>query len=965
MAVNESNQVDWNTARGKLVWAGMIAAMTLSSSLAVMGLYALITGTVVVFPESWGAMASGLALAGSVIVGGGITAAMVRMTPPATRQRYAAMVCVTTVACIVVVVGINLGAGVWNYDHNFETLGRYGLSDRTRAVVTEVRQPVRLSAVYTGAYAEASDDETRRLRDRTQRRLGRVLELFDEIQRANPTIETVDASSDAARALMMTRLRDRQQAHTGDYQKLLKEMLAALPAAETALTAEANRWSALPPNAYLNLWNMGPQRSAELTKAVSILQQTQREIQRELATNPLPDHVKLTEALTKRLNQFNALFSQVYAILQPYDDLPRAVLTRTVEAMASVDAAIIALDAAAATAGATGTPEAVLQSLSPKLRGVARALRDAQTHLLGLGGADLAPLIERSRAFQVQASRGSGTTVSTMSSEYKRLADSVVRLRSQVNLAITDAKPAAQKRILADVHALLAQQAKLLRSTKDPIAQGIRLMGDVDPDSQAILDDVRKKRLFGTTVGLLRPLLIRAGNLTPPLATALPPALSEPNILVLEAGERITIISFAEAWPALQGKSAEDDGETRFFNADAAIAARLLRLTQPAAFGRVLLVFYRQSGAKELGALAQRLESPIPPRALRTLQRRLTEANLVVQTWDLAGPMPPLPPNTDPGLPTTLLVLPPPATVVDPRSKEVLLSSIQKKHVQKIQRAIDQGASAIFAGTMLPNIPTGFGFALPHGYRFNDYLRHDWGLQLDTNYMLLTGHLGEKLDQFNVTPFLLQYMPLNGFADHPIGRPLRGRRLLWPRVCPVTVVDESSPPAGVHWQPLLDIPASQTQFWATKHLDRMAKQANENNGWLTPSVAQGDMRAPLLLAVAATRDATDKRPAARIVVMGMASGLTDAYLSNPVILMREKGGYKPTPPPGDNPDLIVNSVYWLIGREGNIAAGPVMARPVEALTATQQNLIWTLTVVALPVAILLIGAVVMLLRKRS
>ena len=162
---------------------------------------------------------------------------------------------------------------------------------------------------------------------------------------------------------MMTRLRDRQQAHTGDYQKLLKEMLAALPEAETALTAEAKRWSALPPNAYLNLWNMGPQRSAELTKAVSILQQTQREIQRELATNPLPDHVKLTEALTKRLNQFNALFSQVYAILQPYDDLPRAVLTRTVEAMASVDAAIIALDAAAATAGATGTPEAVLQSL--------------------------------------------------------------------------------------------------------------------------------------------------------------------------------------------------------------------------------------------------------------------------------------------------------------------------------------------------------------------------------------------------------------------------------------------------------------------------------------------------------------------------------------------------------------------------------------------------------------------------
>ena len=72
MAVTESNRVDWNTARGKLVWAGMIAAMVLSACLAVMGLYALITGTVVVFPESWGAVAAGLALAGSVIVAGAI-----------------------------------------------------------------------------------------------------------------------------------------------------------------------------------------------------------------------------------------------------------------------------------------------------------------------------------------------------------------------------------------------------------------------------------------------------------------------------------------------------------------------------------------------------------------------------------------------------------------------------------------------------------------------------------------------------------------------------------------------------------------------------------------------------------------------------------------------------------------------------------------------------------------------------
>jgi hypothetical protein len=97
--------------------------------------------------------------------------------------------------------------------------------------------------------------------------------------------------------------------------------------------------------------------------------------------------------------------------------------------------------------------------------------------------------------------------------------------------------------------------------------------------------------------------------------------------------------------------------------------------------------------------------------------------------------------------------------------------------------------------------------------------------------------------------------------------------------------------------------------------------------------------------------------------MGNGLSFIDNYLSRPVMNLQNKKGAILTsdPPPTENVDLVLNSLFWLVGHPGMIAAGPAQIPLVHAIESPSQASVisfgWAFFV-------LLAGIVVMFVRRK-
>jgi hypothetical protein len=207
-------------------------------------------------------------------------------------------------------------------------------------------------------------------------------------------------------------------------------------------------------------------------------------------------------------------------------------------------------------------------------------------------------------------------------------------------------------------------------------------------------------------------------------------------------------------------------------------------------------------------------------------------------------------------------------------------------------------------------------------------------------------------------------MPINAYTDHPIGKPLQGRRTLWTLACPVVATETA--PNSVSTSPLLRVPRAMDTTWASKHFLELVRQfRSAEQSAVTPRFDDGDMPPPFPVAMAATRSGADQVADARVVVLGVAMGLRDGHLSEPVLKMTEGGGSKLTDPPSANADVIINSCLWLTGWDQYIASGPARIEPIEMIDPTARGILWAVYVAAIPAVVLVIGALVMSIRRRQ
>ncbi|HDY66095.1 MAG TPA: hypothetical protein ENH84_07695, partial [Phycisphaerae bacterium] len=730
-----------------------------------------------------------------LLIGAGITALLVAATDGGSRDRYGTMVSVSVAAAVAVIFVVNMIAFYAPYQKDFETLGRFGLSERSRRILKDVNQPIRISAVY--AAADGQPEQDGKARTRTGNYLRRVMELLEEMHRYNDKIQVADASGDAARSRLMGRLQQRQAAKTGKQEALLKKTLTALPELLEQLDEQQKLWEQTPPDSYLSQWDLGGTFQDAMARTASNLRTTEKKIRREMAATPLPDYVRMLNDLVTQLRTSRDMLEVYSELLKRLEQLPTTVKTNAPKVLKSVDESIRAMRKVRGVLGKGQSeprnPAEKLNRLVVELGKTAGKVRSAAAELDTVAGKDKndIELISVTRAWMVEVDSILGKVRTTRSRLFDALARQLDAIRAQAALHLSDANTAAQKRFIVDLRAAVAKLFETMKTNKTAVEKGLRQLETVDAFSRDVLKQAGEQKLFQKLRKQIDPLLTEADKLKAPKHRALPPDLSGRDIIVIEAAQKAEVVRFDEVWPILvaQGPSLSRDGgePRRFFNGDAVLGSRILGLTQRKPFARVLMTYLKPTPPKGVNPMQFRPPtSEIPVSQLKTVRKRLEEANFKVQDWDLSGPIPPEE-TTDkqgqlaasqpaaPPLPIVLLILPPappmpPMGLGGPPTG----GGFGPEHIEKIRQAVDKGATGIFLATFLSPRSMGFGPPIPQGYMLNEYLKKDWGMDVKTSFMLVEGIPSDEPGKFRVKLINLYYMPLNGFSSQPVGRSLQG-----------------------------------------------------------------------------------------------------------------------------------------------------------------------------------------------
>jgi len=881
---------------------------------------------------------------------------LVRAAAAGSRLRYASMVSVSVTAAIAVAAVVNVIAQTDYYRRAVETLGRYRVSDRTRTILRDLDRPVTVTCVYTGT------DEKTRSEYRPQ-----VMELLAEMRELQPKIDLHDVANDDDKAEVLSRLRRHLGGKAEGHHKLLEQFVRAAADLETQLQDAQKQWAEELP--YLELWGEATILQDDLKKIASRLGQAGRDARRELQGGSLPRYDKLVTDAKEALREVRQVLEAHQDRLARISKVPAAVAANRQAAADAVAACEAAFGEMAAAVGKPSDadpqdPSAVLTAFVTAAEKANRLARDAAVALAEVAGKDNADLLRECAAWLIQMRLGGEVPMNVRLSLHELfsfLGQTVTQARDKAAGYQKAVKPEYQVQLVVGLRRDMAQSVAYVANAGKVVAEALQEMAAVDAASAALLEQAKGGRFFQPLLDPVAGLLDEVDKLPEIQGDSLADKISgERNFLILEVGEgagkKVEVVGFDEVWPLKADRmvfAPEPEAERqRVFNGDGAVGSKLLQMTREP-FATVLLTYVQGPPAHPMFGGGARFDKSM----FTSLREQLEKANFQVKEWDLNQEMPAAGAD-DP--PQVLLILPPPEPSMMGARPDQPPQGFGPMHENRIREAIDEGTPAIFLTSW--EYPRRFG--PPAEYPLAPYLRGTWGVETKADYRVIPAAPDpDEPGQFKIEPLRFNFLPLSTFTDMPIGRPLQGLRVLWNDLCPVTAADFV--PKDVKVTPVLTVPATSKSTWATNQLERLIRQIEEDpNSRITPDYAGGDIAVPFDVAVAATREKTDQANACRIVVLPLAASLVNEYLDRQVPVLDSNGTWSLTDPPRSNAEVIVNSVYWLIGKDGWIARGPVWVKPVEMISEAALTALWALCVIGLPALVLAVGGGVLLIRRR-
>jgi hypothetical protein len=908
-----------------------------------------------------------------------ITVGMIMLAWSASRKqsrlRFASNVVVTIALALTLLVVANVVAqsagNYWRKD--LQLLGQYGLSERSRKVFKGVNEPVRLTVLYSTAEPNMAE------------RASRVWELVSEIGDLNPRVQVARATSEADRAAAITRAaqqaRDRAPAHA----KLINEFLAESQRMRLALRKEANQWQGLAGDSYLDLWAAAAQVGDVMRSLLQEQEELASRLPKELAG--MPDYAKLADDVKSLAVTGKTSIAGIEQTIGRLAKIPGAVAAHRQAVEANLDEVSAAVrEAQQALAGAPASDSAPARRPSPATAPADPTLRlrrylqacdrvivkatDASKALDEIAGTENARLIRNSRPWSVAGEQrpmiiDNRLVMSrpNLTGEFLGLASTFKQQQAEIEGILQRETKESQAQVVASLRQAMAEIEKAVAELRQSADEAMTRLASVDAATAELFKRVRDGKLLQDLLQPYTRLAEEAEKLPALAGGTLAADMGQENVVLVETADKTEAVTFDQAWPLVaRARDAEMTGAAsqRLFAGDSALASKVLAMTQrPCA----TVVFTYMELPPQIAQMTGG-EGGFTPRMLEELQIRLRQANFRVKTWDLSKTDEPADmdePNAAP-LPKVLLILPPP-TIPPEMTRQEDSATFGPRQVEAVRRLLDSGqaAGAIFLASFQP--PAG-PYAQPAPYGWNNYLGREWGIRARTDQIVIPAKADDQTGtRLRLDSARVRMLPVNTFSDHPIGRPLQGQRVFWQLPCPVMKTDHV--PAGISVQSLLTVPEYWTHTWATNNVLKISQQIYEGGGFVSPDYDKGDTKAPFDLAMAATRKGEPNAPAAaRVVVMGLADSMRDSYVAERAPTLEEDGTVVYVDPPRANLDLIVNSAYWLCGRQDYIASGPVQIQPLRNIPRSTYWTLWALCVVALPAAVLAAGGVVLLTRRK-
>ncbi|MHC4798768.1 MAG: hypothetical protein ACYTF1_19200, partial [Planctomycetota bacterium] len=238
----------------------------------------------------------------------------------------------------------------------------------------------------------------------------------------------------------------------------------------------------------------------------------------------------------------------------------------------------------------------------------------------------------------------------------------------------------------------------------------------------------------------------------------------------------------------------------------------------------------------------------------------------------------------------------------------------------------------------------------------------DWGIEVYAEYRIIRGERDAKhTDRFAINVQQWGYMQLNGFTDHPIGKPLKARRMLMSDVCPVTKTDNQVQDITV--DTILELPLTKHNIWAENgegitRIFTELRSGKYNGAFIKNQSTAWDPPFSVILSAA------NSKTGGKIVVMGTGISLAEFYIQNRVPRFEgDRSKLVTDPPPRENLDLFLNTLYSLSDKEELIAAGPASVRLIEPIANKAQRTLW-LTSATWSLLVVVVGGLVLFVRRK-
>ena len=905
------------------------------------------------------------------------------------RLRYASMVAVSVVVALTVVMGINAlvhkdaKEGGFGYRKDIESLGRYGISDRTTKILSALDEKITLTCVYLPTKAKDGDAE-----DTPNERHDEIWEYLAGLQkkmgRMDKAIDIRDVTEPIEQIKLQVRLRQRHCDAQPDHVKLLEqdflvgsgEMVQALKAAET-------EWGEMPDGAFLTKFGLSAGVADSFRASAKRLGEIAAKIKE--ATNDrsaLPDYADLAGQLKDALDKTQANMQTIIEVIKRVQGIPKPVAESQkgiVEAMARARQAVDAM--AASVKGvkegkvAVEQAAALLDAFAKAAPPAAEEIRKASDKLRQAAGPDNSDVIRSSAYFSmtVRVPLPDGTMASAQGEIVENLeqivAPNIDKLARAATETVKHLKPETQLESLKGLAELAEHWAGQFARAQALTSKALAGLAKPDAKTAEAFKGAADGSLFKDLIGPVGTMLETAKALPDVEDAALSSAVNEDNIVIIEVGSKTKVATFDELFPRQQRLADRSPGMAsgeRAFNGDSAIASKMLKMgAQP--FGTVILTYF-DAPPQMLGRQPMPgPPMPLPLDSLAELRKVIGTSNFKVEQWNLAQPD--SRPKSDGALGEVLLVLPPP-----PKSPMPAFGGMPQplsfgpEQMDVIRKEIDAGTPAVFLAKYEPGgmmrSPMGV-IPVEANVVVYTYLEQAWGIKVVNDARIIVGNPDQSVPgRFKINVEAFTYLPISTFGEHPVGRPLQGQRVFWLDACPLEATEKD----GVAIESILSVPGNMTNIWATRErISDLAEAIRSGGGLIRPVYADDrDIAAPMDLAMAAVRkeDAAAGHGASRIVAMSVGASMMDWYVTRPIGVSDGRGGFSFDPPPTINMTLVVNSLYWLTDKTGYIAAGPVSAKTIGMINRNTENVLKVMCLAGFPLIVLAIGGFVMFFRRR-